>query len=381
MKFPTQPWMTTSAVQRLFAAIPESATCLRFVGGCVRDSLIGKEVQDVDLATSYKPQDITKFLTDAGIKVIPTGIEHGTVLAVLEGQGFEITTLRRDVETDGRRAVVAFTDSWEEDAARRDFTFNSLYLTQDGEVYDPWNGITDLKQGIVRFIGHATSRIQEDYLRILRYFRFYARFSKGIPDQETLTALRENAHGLEGISGERIHSELLRLLKNPDPRDSLEIMAKTGVLEILTQQKIIPQDFNHLIDFEQQHTLTPSPLTRLYALIGQDPMVLKWILKRYKFSGKESKWLIKLEKMLANPEGNLKILLHFDGAEHTLAWALCHAVSGTTLDSSTLQTIQNWKPKLFPITGKDLMAQGIKPGPNLGKELKRQERAWILDQK
>ncbi len=380
MIFKPQPWMTSAPIKRLFEAVPHAQRTLRFVGGCVRDALIGKPVQDIDLATSYKPEEITKFLEKKDIKVIPTGIAHGTIMAVLEGQGFEITTLRRDEETDGRHAIVAFTDSWEEDAARRDFTFNALYLSQNGEIYDPWNGVQDLHDGIVRFIGDPNARIQEDYLRILRYFRFYARFSKQAPGPGTLKALTENRQGLEDISGERIRSELLRLLTHEDPRNSLQFMATTGVLEILTHQKTVPDCLRILIDLEHQFNLPPCPLTRLYNLINQDKTTLDWILERYKFSNKESKWLLKLESLMSHHKEPLAIILHFQGKEHTLAWFLsktAHEQKG--LDKDILQTILDWVHTPFPITGQDLLNEGIKPGPDLGKELKKRERQWILD--
>ena len=171
-----QPWMTSPAIKAIFNAIPDSKEKLRFVGGCVRDALLGQPVDDIDIATPYVPEQVIKFLQAAGLTVLPTGIDHGTVMAVIDGTGYEITTLRHDVSTDGRHAIVAYTDQWQEDAARRDFTFNALYLSTEGTLYDPWHGVQDLQNGIVRFIGDPQARIKEDYLRILRYFRFYARF-------------------------------------------------------------------------------------------------------------------------------------------------------------------------------------------------------------
>ena len=379
MKLAPQPWMTTSAVKRLFKAVPHSQNTMRFVGGCVRDAFIGKPVQDIDLATSYKPEEIIKFLKKADIKVIPTGLTHGTVMAVLEGEGFEITTLRRDEETDGRRAVVVFTDNWEEDAARRDFTFNALYLKENGEIYDPWGGIEDLKQGVVRFIGDADRRIQEDYLRLLRYFRFYARFAKHPPDDETLKALTDNKKGLEKISGERIHSELLRLLKNKAPLKSLEIMAQTGILEVVTYQKDLNPSFLKLLSLEQELGLTPCPLTRLYTLINYDPQKLDRIIKRYKFSNKESKWLYQLQSMIQDDSAkDIRLRLHFQGKDLTRAWFTAALSKGDDLPLGLLKTIDNWEYRPFPVTGQDLMKQGLKEGPEIGKELKKQELDWVL---
>lgn len=379
MKLDPQPWMTSSAIKRLFKAIPHSQNTLRFVGGCVRDAFIGKPVQDIDLATSYKPEEVLKFLKQADIKVIPTGLAHGTVMAVIEGESFEITTLRRDEETDGRRAVVAFTDNWEEDAARRDFTFNALYLKENGEIYDPWGGIEDLKQGVIRFIGDANGRIQEDYLRLLRYFRFYARFAKHPPTEETLTALMSNKRGLETISGERIHSELLRLLKNQAPLESLKLMAETGILDVITHQKNLPESFLKLLALERDLDTPPCPLTRLYGLIDQDAQKLNWIIKRYKFSNKESKWLYKLQEMTKeDSEKDIRLRLHFQGKDLTRAWLMSALAKGNHLPLSLFKIIGNWKPKPFPITGQDLMKQGFIAGPELGEELKKQEREWVL---
>ncbi len=379
MKLKPQPWMTSPSIQRLFKAIPESENMLRFVGGCVRDAFIGKPVQDIDLATSYKPEDIMAFLKKAGIKVIPTGLAHGTVMAVIDGEGFEVTTLRRDDRTDGRHAIVTFTDNWEEDAARRDFTFNALYLKEDGEIYDPWGGIEDLKDGIVRFIGDANLRIQEDYLRLLRYFRFYARFAKHPPNEDTLQALISNKSGLEKISGERIHSELLRLLSNKDPLESLELMAKTGILEVITKQKKLGDVFINLLSIEQDLKIPPCPLTRLYSLIDQDPKRLNWIIQRYKFSNKESKWLHKLQDMIKeDPAKDIRLHLHFQGKDLTRAWFMSTLARGDNLPLSTFEVIENWEHKPFPITGQDLLKQGFTAGPDLGKELKKQEQAWVL---
>ena len=372
--------MTSPAIKRLFEAVPHSQETLRFVGGCVRDAIIGKPVQDIDLATSYKPEEMTEHLEKSGIKVIPTGIAHGTIMAVIDGQGFEITTLRRDEETDGRHAVVTFTDNWQEDAARRDFTFNALYLSYNGEIYDPWQGVQDLHDGIVCFIGDANDRLQEDYLRLLRYFRFYARFSKKAPDAETLKALTDNAKGLKDISGERIHSELLRLLKNEDPRQSLGVMAQTGVLKVITDQEAIPENFANLIELEQELNLPPCPLTRLYNLIDQDKDRLEWVLKRYKFSSKESKWLLKLTAMRAAEPEDLRLTLHFQGKEHTLAWYMSsHARDNKSLKGTDLEAILNFEKKTFPVTGQDLVAEGFTPGPDLGNELRHREIAWVLE--
>ena len=209
------------------AALPEA----RVVGGAVRDALAGRPITDIDLATPRTPEQVTKALQEAGIRVVPTGIDHGTVTAVLGERSFEITTLRRDVETDGRHAVVAFTDDWRTDAARRDFTINAMSMARDGEVFDYFGGIADLRAGIVRFVGDPATRIAEDHLRILRYFRFFARYSAGPADAAALAAIRAGASGLGKLSAERVWSELSRILAVPDPRAAVALMADLGVMD------------------------------------------------------------------------------------------------------------------------------------------------------
>jgi len=214
-------------LRAVLAALPEA----RIVGGAVRDAIAGHPISDVDLATPRTPDEVTASLGRAGIKAVPTGLGHGTVTAVVGHRGFEVTTLRRDIETDGRHAVVAFTDDWRADAARRDFTINALSMSPDGEVFDYHAGIADLRAGRVRFVGDARSRVAEDYLRILRYFRFLARYGAGEPDPQALAAIREGVPGLAQLSGERLWSELKRILSAPDPWAALGLMADLEVLE------------------------------------------------------------------------------------------------------------------------------------------------------
>src|SRR5579872_7361897 len=206
------PWLKWPETQALIKAFADAKAPIRFVGGCVRDALLGRAVQDVDVATPLRPEATMALLQKAGIKAIPTGIDHGTATAVIHGKHFEITTLRKDVSTDGRHATVAYTDDWKEDAARRDFTINALYLSPDGELFDYFNGARDAKEGHVRFIGNAGERIREDYLRILRFFRFYAWYGKTEPDKEALTACTEAANNIGTLSGERVQQEMLKLL-------------------------------------------------------------------------------------------------------------------------------------------------------------------------
>ena len=210
-------FLADPALASVMAAVPEA----RVVGGAVRDALAGREVTDIDLATPRTPDEVTQALRAAGIRAVPTGLDHGTVTAVAGGRGFEITTLRRDVETDGRHARVAFTDDWRADAARRDFTINALSMTRDGAVFDYFDGVADLRAGRLRFVGDPSSRIAEDYLRILRYFRFFARYASGPADPAALTAIRAGVPGLATLSAERVWSELIGILSAPDPRGAV----------------------------------------------------------------------------------------------------------------------------------------------------------------
>jgi poly(A) polymerase len=367
-------WMRTPPIQALYTAIPNSLEKLRFVGGCVRDALLGHEAKDIDFATSYPPQDVMAFLTKAGIKVVPTGIDHGTVMAVLEGHGYEITTLRRDVETHGRRAVVAYTDCWEEDATRRDFTFNALYLSFNGILFDPCQGAEDLKKGTVRFIGSADQRIKEDYLRILRFFRFYARFGRHLPDETTLSALSENAKGLEKISGERIHSEILRLLEHPEISHTVTLMETLGVLDVTLTIPQVPAMFTTILTNEKKWGIQSLPLARLFALVGGEASKINWLKERWKLSGKEIKWINQLLVLQSQFSPNrLSHHLYRYGPELTLSALLLQE----KVHKRDLDRIHAWIPRAFPLSGEDLLKAGLTPGPKVGKLLTQLEDQWI----
>jgi poly(A) polymerase len=225
-----QPWMTAPETVAVMAALSAAGGEARFVGGCVRDALVGRKVRDVDIATHEPPERVLNLLARAGIKAIPTGIKHGTVTAVIGARHFEITTLRRDVETYGRHAKVEYTDDWQADAARRDFTMNALFCGADGSIYDPFGGAADLRAQRVRFVGDPEARIREDVLRLLRFFRFHAHYGKPPPDAAALAACRSLAHLLPTLSGERICAETLKLLSAPEPADVIDLMGEAGVL-------------------------------------------------------------------------------------------------------------------------------------------------------
>ena len=264
-------FLADPALRMVLAALPEA----RLVGGAVRDALAGRPVADIDLATPRLPDAIVQALAQAGIRAVPTGIAHGTITAVAGGRGFEVTTLRRDVETDGRHASVAFTDDWRVDAARRDFTINAMSMTADGAVFDYFSGIADLRAGVVRFVGDPATRIAEDYLRILRFFRFFARYGTGEPDPAALAAIRAGLGGLAILSVERVWSELQRILAAPDPSDAIARMAELGVLAAVLPEGTDPQALARLV----AAGAPADPLLRLAALLTGDADALAIRLK------------------------------------------------------------------------------------------------------
>ncbi|HEX3701377.1 MAG TPA: CCA tRNA nucleotidyltransferase, partial [Phenylobacterium sp.] len=285
-----QPWMTaaeTVAVMDALAAAggPEAA---RFVGGCVRNCLTGHPVDDIDIATVLTPDRTTAALEAAGLKAVPTGIEHGTVTAVAGGRGFEITTLRRDVSTDGRRAVVAFTTDWEEDARRRDFTLNALYADREGTIFDlTGQGVADARAGRIVFVGDPEQRLREDYLRILRFFRFLAWYGKGAPDAAALAACKALRSEVTTLAAERISKELVKLLAAEDPRGAVALMLETGVLELLLPEPIDLERLNALVEIETDQMFETEPVLRLAALLPDDQVTAARFAEALRLSNAE----------------------------------------------------------------------------------------------
>ena len=280
-------WQQSEGLNRVVEALRDEQGGPRYVGGAVRDTLLGWDVTDVDLATPLLPEVVMARLEAARIKAVPTGLDHGTVTAVADGRNYEITTLRRDVETHGRRATVAFSTDWQEDAARRDFTFNALYADPNsGEIFDYFGGREDLDAGIVRFIGDADERISEDFLRILRYFRFLARYGKGAVDDAAIRACAKGAHGLTALSRERIAQELTRLLMLADPVASVQLMIENGIfapfLPELSSSALI--SLQQLVQREALHKQPVSLPARLLTLLPKDPLVVDRVASRLKLS-------------------------------------------------------------------------------------------------
>jgi poly(A) polymerase/tRNA nucleotidyltransferase (CCA-adding enzyme) len=330
-------------------------------------------VADIDLATPRHPEAVMQALRAAGIRAVPTGLDHGTVTAVVDRRGFEITTLRRDEETDGRHARVAYTDDWREDAARRDFTINALSMTPDGAVFDPFGGIADLAAGRVRFVGDAAGRIAEDYLRILRFFRFHARYGRPPPDPDALTAIRAGVPGLARLSAERVWSELLRVLAAPDPVGSVALMAKLGVLTAVLPEGADPDRLARLV----KAGAPADPLLRLSALLTGDSVALA---DRLKLSTAERERLAALRALPVPEPGasdaDLRRLLADTPADILIgrAWLAGDEGSDWAALRARLAAIQ---VPVFPLEGRDVLALGEAPGPRVGALL-RAVRAWWL---
>jgi poly(A) polymerase len=361
--------------------------CARFVGGCVRNALIGRPVDDIDIATTLTPDEVSAALEARGLKAAPTGVEHGTVTGVADHQPFEITTLRRDVSTDGRRAVVAFTTDWNEDARRRDFRLNALYADPDGRLFDPTGmGVEDALAGRVVFVGDPIVRIREDYLRILRFFRFQAWFGRGPPDPDAVGACRALKGMLSGRSAERTQKELLKLLAASDPRAALKLMADTGVLAAILPFVKGLERLNALIDIER--TLGENdPELRLAALIPSDRQTAELAAERLRLSNAQrdrlaaavgqtpriSSWMS--PRQVRQAVYRLGHEPFFDRVK--LAWAASGRPQTGPQWRGLLTLAESWPRPEFPISGEDAKAAGASEGPRVGQVLREVEEWWI----
>ena len=378
------PWMTEKSLAKVMTALGGDA---RYVGGAVRNTLLGADVKEVDIATPLTPDVVTKRLEAAGLKAVPTGIEHGTITAVADGRPYEVTTLRRDVETDGRRAVVAFATDWKEDAGRRDFTMNALYASADGEIFDYHNGIADLKEGRVRFIGDATARIREDYLRILRLFRFHAWYGKGEIDAVALKAAAAEKSGLAKLSGERIAQETLRLLEAENPLPVLRVMAASGILAEILPGALDMTRLERLCAVDAANFFTPDPVLRLAALLGSDAKAAAKIADRFKLSNKDR---ARIEDLIGAKEKivsylsirEVRKLLYLLGSDRfrdrvLLRWAEDPKTSNAVQWRALREHANVWQRPAFPLTGQDVMRAGVPEGPLVGQILNEVEAWWI----
>jgi poly(A) polymerase len=378
-------WMTAPETRAVLSALGEDNA--RFVGGSVRNALLGREVVDIDVATPLKPDEVIERLEATGIKAVPTGIEHGTITAVVRGKPFEVTTLRRDVETDGRHAVVAFTRDWVEDAKRRDFTMNALYAAANGKVFDFVGGVEDLKAGRVRFVGDAATRIREDYLRILRLFRFHAWYGQGEIDSEGLRAAASEKSGLKSLSGERVQKEMLRLLEAADPMTSLRAMAAAGILgEILPEALNLPR-LERLVTIDAGNFFEPDAVLRLAALSPSDRADARTIADRLRFSNAQRDRLIDIagarEKIVSylSIRETRKLLYLLGSARFKdrvfLKWAEDSKASNAIQWRALLALADSWQRPHFPLTGENVKAAGVPEGPLIGRILAEVEEWWI----
>ncbi len=367
-RLPVAEWTRRADLSAMVAALGKGQA--RYVGGAVRDTLLGLDVKDVDIATPLVPEHVIGRLKAAGIRTVPTGIEHGTVTALLPEGPVEITTLRRDVSTDGRRATVAFASDWREDAQRRDFTINALYADPlTGELFDWFGGLADLAARRIRFIGDARQRIHEDHLRILRYFRFQARFGSQPADEESEKACAELAPMLKGLSRERIGMETLNLLSLPDPGAVVSRMGELGVLaQFLPEAR--PEMLAAMIQCEASQAIAPDPLRRLAALLPADPSIAEQVAARFRLSGAQKKRLVLAARRETEP-GDARALAYRLGVDAALDRLLmCGA------DASALS---GWDLPVFPIKGGDVVSSGVKAGPKVAQILRSVEDRWVAE--
>ena len=372
LKIDVEKWRKRRGMARVLDALGADEGLTRYVGGAVRDDLLHLPFSDVDLATRLRPDQVVERLEAAKIRAVPTGIDHGTITAVSNGHPIEVTSLRRDVATDGRRATIAFTDDWMEDAARRDFTINALSADPlTGEVHDYFGGSDDLLARRVRFIGQPLERIAEDHLRILRFFRFHARFGAGAPDAEALAACAARANDLMALSRERIADELLKLLAVTDPSPTVAIMLDRDILRPVLPEiaRSALQRLDVLVKAEERAGIPPDPLRRLAALLPQDSAVAGDIAARLKLSNKARKRL-ECAAGAAVP-ANAQSFAYFAGLE----CAVDRLLLGGEADRA--KVITQWESPRLPIGGGALIERGLEPGPVVAKTLQSIERRWV----
>ena len=375
--------------KKILSLLNKKDDTTRFVGGCIRDSLIGVETNDIDIATKLEPNDVMNILTSASIKVIPTGIDHGTVSVFSKNFNFEITTLRSDIETDGRHAEVTFSNSWEKDASRRDFTINSIYLKQNGDIYDPYNGIQHLKERKILFIGDPDKRINEDYLRILRFFRFNAFYGNDNLklSNNSVKACAKNKNKIKKLSSERIHNEFFKILNSTNPYFVINIMKKIGILDILFEKKVETKFFKKLLSIEKKNSISTDQTLRFVSLAPNANKNHLSELKMFNFSKKDKKKLLLLTNQEFKIDNKMKnndikrILYSIDKKLFidlaVLSWVLS---ANKTLNKdwkSIISQISKLNSPIFPVKAADLLSFGLKEGSIIGEIFSEIEKEWI----
>ena len=381
-------WLHAPALQKVFMCLAASGFEARVVGGAVRNALLGRPVVEVDIATVATPNEVIAAAKAHGLKTVATGIAHGTVTVIAAGQPFEVTTLRRDVETDGRHAIVAFTGDWAADAARRDLTLNALYCGANGEIFDPLGEIDDLLNKRVRFVGDARQRIREDYLRILRFFRFTAQYAEGPPDAAGLQAAVLERDGLRQLSAERIRAELVRLSVAPRAAPVLVSMAEYGLLTAILPVAPRLGVFNRLVAIETGHGFKPAAMLRLAALavaVSEDAFRLA---RRLRLSSAERDILVRAAATAgvtpALSDKDQRAMLYrigqtgFDEAV-LLAWARDQASVDDRAWKHLLDLPRRWSPPPMPVSGRDIVARGVAPGRRVGEVIRAFEKWWIAN--
>ena len=380
-------WLTRGPLGKLLAALDRDGEEARVVGGAVRNVLLHRPPGEIDVATTALPEEVTRRAAAAGFRPVPTGIEHGTVTVVVDGTGFEVTTLREDVETFGRKAKVRFGRSWRKDAERRDFTLNALSTSRDGTVHDFVGGLEDLRRHRVRFIGDAAARIAEDYLRILRFFRFHAAYGEGAPDAAGLHACIVAREGLRMLSRERVRAELLKLLVAPGAAPTLAVMAEAGILQEVLGGVPYLAALASLIAIEAVLGLAPDPLRRLAGLAAALPEDAERLGQRLRLANVEHERLAAMADgwwrvAPAMGESRARALLYRLGPEYyrdrvVLAWARSGA-EAADLSWRALATLpERWQAPEFPLKAAEFIARGIPKGPRLGQALAAAEEEWI----
>lgn len=389
-------WLEDENLQRLLTALSQDGEEARIAGGAVRNALMGEKVSDIDIATTTTPDETEKRAKNADFRTVATGKEHGTITVIAGGMPYEVTTLRADVATDGRHATVLFGKDWKADAERRDFTINALYATADGQVIDLVGGLADLKARRLCFIGDADARIREDYLRILRFFRFFAWYGDGRPDADGLRACARLKEGMVRLSAERVWAELKKLLSAPDPSRTLLWMRQTGVLTVILpeSEKWGIDGVHALIEAGRDLGWTADPLLRLEAIVPPDATRMSAMATRLRLSKAEAarlySWAMTDSLTPATGEAALaKIAYRGDrqGIEDRLRLALASARGRAEQDANALSEagnylrllrfLESWEKPVFPLKGSDLAELGMMAGPRMGEALAALETEWI----
>jgi poly(A) polymerase len=379
-QLPHAEWQNAPGLKKMLALLADSHGGPRYVGGAVRDTLLGLPVADVDVATTLLPVTVMDRLEAGGIKAVPTGLDHGTITAVVDGKSYEITTLRRDVSTDGRRATVAFSTDWREDAARRDFTINALYADPEtGEVFDYFGGLSDLENGCVRFIGDAAQRIAEDFLRILRYFRFFARFGSGPVDADAIHACAQGAHGLTALSRERIAQELARLLSLKCPAASVGLMIENAIFAPFLPElcRDAHDRLQRLVEREQFLNQSVSLPARFLSILVTDPAAVDKVAARLKLSNKMRENLANRLDAGMPTEGNIRAIAYRSDNDTARDVAMLFADDNAL--PHCLARLDNWDSPTMHIKGGNLIKMGLPAGPLVAKTLQELESIWVAE--